>query len=141
MPMGSGHFDQFLCHCVGDETPTSLVAASFLHCMVRPMACDPTLDIDIDTKHPAKSGDRKINVAKNSLSPGGIARHEYRRIECKRHQKKRKCKPGSRRSSLWWGLVLFRPNRDWPGRGGWESALRHLAAAAGGRGRTRPDRD
>lgn len=125
----------------GDETPTSLVAASFFAEGIRPIACDPTLDIDIDTKHPAKSGDRKNNATKNSRSPAGIVKHMYRIIERKRDLKKRKCKPGSRRSSLWWGLVLFKPNRDWPGRGGWECTLRHLAAAAGGRGYARPDRD
>jgi hypothetical protein len=42
-------------------------------------------------------------------------------------------------AALWWGLVLFWPNRDWPGRGGWELRAASLFGRCGGRGGTRLD--
>lgn len=68
MPVCCRHFDQFLCHRRGQETPESLIVALSFAEGVGPIACDPTLGIDFDIKHPAESGDSDDNVVKPSLS-------------------------------------------------------------------------
>ena len=144
-PWAVGNLTSF-CAIVKEIRPRSLTAAASFRRGVALTwtACYPTLDPVVDIKHLADSGDERNTevsvVYQQEKTREDRAGHNYRRTGMKgRSDQRKKGKPGSRRSCpsyrcWWWGLVLFWPNRDWPGRGGWEGAMRQTSVGScGGR--------